>query len=58
MINKIGKEVGMTDREIKLFREILKLIDDKEKGMYESVQNDLDNLISEEIKNANKKDWV
>lgn len=56
MINKIGKEVGMTDREIKLFREILKLIDDKEKGMYESVQNDLDNLISEEIKNANKKD--
>lgn len=51
MINEIGKEVGMTKEEIELFKEILGLINDKEKGMYESVQKDLDRLISIGVKN-------
>lgn len=54
MINKIGKEVEMTPEEIKLFRQILALINDKENGMYESVEKELDRLISEEVRNASK----
>lgn len=54
MINEIGEEVGMTVEEINLFKKILILINDKENGMYESVQKELDKLISEEVKNAIK----
>lgn len=53
-INKIAEEVGMTPDEVTLFKKILALINDKENGMYESVQKELDRLISEEIKNATK----
>lgn len=54
MINEIGKEIGMTPKEIKLFKQILALINDKENGMYESVQKELDRLISEEVRNASE----
>ena len=58
MINEIGKEVGMTKEEIELFKEILGLINDKEKGMYESVQKDLDRLISIGVKNDPEWNWI
>lgn len=51
MIDRIGKELEMSQKEIKLFRQILALINDKENGMYESVQKELDRLISEVVLN-------
>ncbi len=51
MIDKIGEEIGMNKSEVELFKKILVLIKDKENGMYDSVQNDLDRLISEGVKN-------
>lgn len=50
-VENIAKEIGMTESEILLFKKILRLINDKENGMYESVQKELDRFIHEEVQN-------